>query len=172
MKLFDDIQRADTSPARLSESSYQFLNPVAGAPWDKVRALLEAWFADHRRTRNEITGSLTSTMASTSACGGSCTSQASSCFSDMAWSHIRPLKARTVSRISSLVVQARASMSKCTVASSGEGAGTRDASRSSAVWKVFGRLESPYVRVHDIAAERIIVGGKGEARFAVGELDG
>ncbi|HZA09081.1 hypothetical protein [Mycobacterium sp.] len=47
MKLFDDIQRADTSPARLSESSYQFLNPVAGAPWDKVRALLEAWFVDH-----------------------------------------------------------------------------------------------------------------------------
>jgi hypothetical protein len=47
VKLFDDIQRADTSPALFSESSYQFLNRVAGAPWDKVRALLEAWFVDH-----------------------------------------------------------------------------------------------------------------------------
>jgi hypothetical protein len=35
MKLFDDIQRADTSPKLFSESSYQFLNRVAGAPRDK-----------------------------------------------------------------------------------------------------------------------------------------
>ena len=47
MKLFDDIKRADTSPALFSESSYQFVNRVAGAPWDKVRALLEAWFVEH-----------------------------------------------------------------------------------------------------------------------------
>ena len=47
MKLFDDTKRADTSPALFSESSYQFVNRVAGAPWDKVRALLEAWFVEH-----------------------------------------------------------------------------------------------------------------------------
>jgi len=47
MKLFDDTKRADTSPALFSESSYQFVNRVAGAPWDKRRALLEAWFVEH-----------------------------------------------------------------------------------------------------------------------------
>jgi hypothetical protein len=35
------------SPARFSESDFEFLDRVAGAHWDRVRALLEQWFTDH-----------------------------------------------------------------------------------------------------------------------------
>ena len=46
-RIFDDFERTDKSPARFSESDYQFLNRIAGDHWQRVRDLLEKWFDDH-----------------------------------------------------------------------------------------------------------------------------
>lgn len=47
VKLFSDLERTDRSPARFSEGDFEFLDRVAGAHWDRVRVLLERWFAEH-----------------------------------------------------------------------------------------------------------------------------
>jgi len=47
MMLFDHRERTDPSPAAHGEDSYTFLNRVASPYWAKVRAQLEAWFAEY-----------------------------------------------------------------------------------------------------------------------------
>ena len=43
--LFSRIERSDRSYSRLSESTFQFLDRVAGPFWDRVRDLIEDWLA-------------------------------------------------------------------------------------------------------------------------------
>jgi hypothetical protein len=45
--LFDDIARTDLSPARHSESSFQFLNRAGGLVWARVRTLMDEWWSEH-----------------------------------------------------------------------------------------------------------------------------
>lgn len=47
MRLFRDFDRSDSDAAYFSEGSFEFLDRVAGAHWDRVRSLLEEWFTDH-----------------------------------------------------------------------------------------------------------------------------
>ena len=47
LRIFDDIDRTDPSPAYDTEDSFHFLNRVAGIPWTKVRELTDEWFADY-----------------------------------------------------------------------------------------------------------------------------
>ncbi len=49
MRLFDDINRSDSSPAAYTEDSYGFLNRVAGDVWQRIRETLEEWFAAYPR---------------------------------------------------------------------------------------------------------------------------
>jgi hypothetical protein len=46
-KLFGDFQRTDSSPARDTEPSFDYLNRSAGAFWDNVRTELERWYAEY-----------------------------------------------------------------------------------------------------------------------------
>ncbi|KLO33708.1 hemin-binding protein [Mycobacterium haemophilum] len=43
-------------PKRPTESDFQFLNRVAGEPWDVTRELLEAWYRDYDDTDNDLRG--------------------------------------------------------------------------------------------------------------------
>jgi hypothetical protein len=45
MKLFDNATRIDESPAKFSESSYDFLNRSSWPDCEKIRDLMEAWFS-------------------------------------------------------------------------------------------------------------------------------
>jgi hypothetical protein len=47
VRIFDDYERTDPSPARDTESSYHFLNRVARQPWSLIRELIEDWFAEY-----------------------------------------------------------------------------------------------------------------------------
>jgi hypothetical protein len=47
MKLFDDCERTDRSPARHQEDSFTFLNRAEGVVWGRIRDVLDAWFADY-----------------------------------------------------------------------------------------------------------------------------
>lgn len=44
--LFDDFERTETAPATHQESSYEFLNRIAGDYWEHPRALMQEWL-DH-----------------------------------------------------------------------------------------------------------------------------
>jgi hypothetical protein len=46
-KLFGDFQRTDSSPARDTEPSFDYLNRSAGAFWDNVRTELERWYSGY-----------------------------------------------------------------------------------------------------------------------------
>ncbi len=50
MRLFHDGARSNSGPALFSEGDYEFLDRVADAHWDRVRRLLEEWFAAHPAT--------------------------------------------------------------------------------------------------------------------------
>jgi hypothetical protein len=43
MKVFDDVERSDTSEAAYSEPTFTFLNRVGGAYWQRTRDLIEGW---------------------------------------------------------------------------------------------------------------------------------
>jgi len=43
--LFDDIHRSDPSPRRYDEDSFSFYNRTAGVHWQRIREVLEEWFA-------------------------------------------------------------------------------------------------------------------------------
>src|SRR3954452_19097862 len=103
MRLFSEAERKDKSPARFSESDFEFLDRVAGAHWDRVRALLEQWFTDHPAQRNatSTTDSWIPTTASTWVLGGSCTSPACSGIWDTTFSRTPPSRGRNASLISS-----------------------------------------------------------------------
>jgi hypothetical protein len=45
MTLFDDIDRTDRSPRRDDEDSFSFYNRAAGVHWQRIREVLEEWFA-------------------------------------------------------------------------------------------------------------------------------
>ncbi len=45
MVLFDEIDRGDASPRRYDEDSFSFYNRAAGAHWQRIRDVLEDWFA-------------------------------------------------------------------------------------------------------------------------------
>jgi hypothetical protein len=45
--LFDDIARTDTSPAKHSESIFEFLNRADGPVWARVRTLMDEWWNEH-----------------------------------------------------------------------------------------------------------------------------
>ena len=49
MKLFDDIVRTRTTKKRFSEPDYPYLNESARPQEERIRALLERWFADFAR---------------------------------------------------------------------------------------------------------------------------
>lgn len=44
MRLFDNVKRADSSPASHAESTFAFLNRVEGSAWQEVREKLEEYF--------------------------------------------------------------------------------------------------------------------------------
>jgi hypothetical protein len=44
LRVFDDVPRSDGEPATYSDTTFGFLNRVAGAYWDRLRALIETWF--------------------------------------------------------------------------------------------------------------------------------
>ena len=49
------MPRSDGGPGRFSESSFDFLDRVAGPHWDRVRSLLEVWFSDHpKEVKSEL----------------------------------------------------------------------------------------------------------------------
>jgi len=45
--LFSVRDRTETGPRRGTESSFEFLDRVAGPFWDRLRALIDAWFTDY-----------------------------------------------------------------------------------------------------------------------------
>lgn len=47
MRVFDSIERSDSSPARHTESTSVFYNRVAGAFWDQIRDVVEDWFTNY-----------------------------------------------------------------------------------------------------------------------------
>lgn len=47
LRIFDVVDRTDSSPAYDTEYSFHFLNRVAGAPWQRVRELIDSWFAEY-----------------------------------------------------------------------------------------------------------------------------
>jgi hypothetical protein len=47
VRIFDEGERTDRSPAGDTESSYHFLNRVARRPWALTRDLIEEWFAEY-----------------------------------------------------------------------------------------------------------------------------
>jgi hypothetical protein len=60
MPVFDDRLRSDATPARYEESSFEFLNRVAGPFWEHPRALIEEWCshlpddAEYKDIRNRL----------------------------------------------------------------------------------------------------------------------
>lgn len=47
MRLFDDLERFDRSPAAHGEDGFSFLNRADGIGWARIRDVLERWFADY-----------------------------------------------------------------------------------------------------------------------------
>lgn len=45
--LFDTRDRLDTAPSRHGESTFEFLDRVAGPVWDQCRALITGWLSDY-----------------------------------------------------------------------------------------------------------------------------
>ena len=45
MKVFDDFTRVDGSPARHTESHFEFLNRARDAQWQRTRDQIEEYFA-------------------------------------------------------------------------------------------------------------------------------
>ncbi|WP_131809894.1 hypothetical protein [Mycolicibacterium elephantis] len=59
VQLFDDIARIDATPARYTESSYDFLNRSAWPEVENIRNLLESWFSvypasEKQKLKNEF----------------------------------------------------------------------------------------------------------------------
>jgi hypothetical protein len=52
--LFDRIERTNASPAGYSEDSFSFLNRVAGLYWQRVRTVLDAWYAAFPDTSGDL----------------------------------------------------------------------------------------------------------------------
>lgn len=50
--LFDEVHRTDVAPGRHQESSFEFLNRVAGAYWEHPRRLMQDWL-DHVENDND-----------------------------------------------------------------------------------------------------------------------
>lgn len=50
--LFDDFDRTDTAPSTHRESSFEFLNRIAGDYWEHPRALMQEWL-DHMPSEQE-----------------------------------------------------------------------------------------------------------------------
>ncbi|MGW0158469.1 hypothetical protein ACWDUN_04005 [Mycobacterium sp. NPDC003323] len=46
-RIFDDVKRTDATPAYDTEDSFHFLNRAAGPHWQRVRELVDTWFADY-----------------------------------------------------------------------------------------------------------------------------
>jgi hypothetical protein len=57
IRIFDDVQRSDSSPAYDTEGSFHFLNRVARPEWDRVRELVDEWFAEYPETAQADLGS-------------------------------------------------------------------------------------------------------------------
>jgi hypothetical protein len=53
VRLFDDFERGDSTPARHSEGSFAFMNRVATPRWHEVRELQEAWYLDYCASAEE-----------------------------------------------------------------------------------------------------------------------
>lgn len=53
-KLFDRGPRSDSAPKGDVETSYEFLNRRAGAFWDRVRNVLEDWYAEYPDDTNDM----------------------------------------------------------------------------------------------------------------------
>jgi hypothetical protein len=47
IRIFDDVERSDSSPAYDTEDSFHFLNRVSRPEWGRVRELVEEWFAEY-----------------------------------------------------------------------------------------------------------------------------
>ncbi len=47
MRLFDEMERSDSSPAAYGEDSFAFMNRADGVVWARIREVLDAWFADY-----------------------------------------------------------------------------------------------------------------------------
>lgn len=47
MSLFDSFERIDGSPATFEEDSFAFLNRARGPVWERIRDVLDQWFADY-----------------------------------------------------------------------------------------------------------------------------
>jgi hypothetical protein len=47
LRLFDEFERTDPSPARPGEDSFSFMNRVDQPFWQRIREELERWFADY-----------------------------------------------------------------------------------------------------------------------------
>jgi hypothetical protein len=45
--IFDEFARTDPSPASDTEDPFHFMNRVARPPWDRVRELVNEWFAEY-----------------------------------------------------------------------------------------------------------------------------
>lgn len=45
-QLFDEVQRHDASPAAYNEDSFSFLNRAAGLYWQRIRTVLDEWYAE------------------------------------------------------------------------------------------------------------------------------
>ncbi|MEO6504354.1 MAG: hypothetical protein ABIQ09_20900 [Jatrophihabitantaceae bacterium] len=45
MRIFEDVDRSDSSPARYAESTAQFYARVGGPYWDSIRHVIETWFS-------------------------------------------------------------------------------------------------------------------------------
>ena len=49
LKLFDDIERSDTEPARYNHSQFEYVNTTNREHFVQVRQILESWFEDYSR---------------------------------------------------------------------------------------------------------------------------
>jgi hypothetical protein len=64
VRLFDDIHRSDPSPRRLDEDSFSFYNRAAGVYWERIRDVLEEWFAAYpNEHKGELRGHFRSKIA-------------------------------------------------------------------------------------------------------------
>lgn len=52
--LFDEIERADASPSRHQESSFEFMNRIAGDYWEHPRSLMQVWLDHVKKDRDYI----------------------------------------------------------------------------------------------------------------------
>ena len=50
--LFSVRERTDPRPSREGETRFEFLDRVAGPFWDRLRSLLEGWFAEYPATES------------------------------------------------------------------------------------------------------------------------